>query len=347
MLQASDERHSIDALTLTPGRSHRSRLHVLEHVDGSSLEIPYWVIRGSTGGPTLYLGAGIHGDEINGVDVVARLARELDGDGLHGTVILVPAQNPAALQVRHRYPVGHLLKSPLDQSPADPWSSFPGDAEGNMASLIAHALLTGLMRHADYYIDIHTPTTGGRYAPFAFLPPPSTGAMAAEAEALAKAFGADFILATESGVYVQATNPHVVMARRGSVALGIEVGEGGQVDPAVTARALRGLRNVMRTIGMLDGEPETFGRRMVIESMTIVRAHRGGLPQRRVELNDDVRQGDVVATVMDLFGETVETIAAPHDGPIVRIATFPALSAGERVVQLGVARGTGTVEAPA
>jgi hypothetical protein len=101
----------------------------------------------------------------------------------------------------------------------------------------------------------------------------------------------------------------------------------------------------MRTIGMLDGAPEAFGRGMVIESMTVVRAHRGGLPQRKVELNDDVKQGDVLATVMDLFGHTVETIVAPHDGPIVRIATFPAISAGERVVQLGVAHGSQSIEA--
>ena len=118
-------------------------------------------------------------------------------------------------QAQHRVFVGHYLKSPLDQSPNDPWISFPGDANGNMAAQLAHFLFDRLMRHADYLIDIHTPTTGGRYAPFAFLPPPDAGAAAVAAEAMAKAFGVDYILSTDQGLYVSEQSPHVVLARRG------------------------------------------------------------------------------------------------------------------------------------
>src|SRR5258705_133987 len=77
-------------------------------------------------------------------------ARGLDLAALSGTVLMVPAQNPLALQAQHRVFVGHYLKSPLDQSPNDPWISFPGDADGNMAAQLAHALFDRLMRHADY-----------------------------------------------------------------------------------------------------------------------------------------------------------------------------------------------------
>ena len=81
-----------------------------------------------------------------------------------------------------------------------------------------------------YLIDIHTPTTGGRYAPFAFLPPPDAGAPAEAAEAMAKAFGADYILSTTEGLYVSEQSPHVVMARRGATAMGVELGEGGRLE---------------------------------------------------------------------------------------------------------------------
>ena len=334
----SDKKLEIPGIRLVRGERAQTRMRVLELADGSPVELPVVALRGAKPGPVFYLGAAFHGDEINGVELVNRLARSLDLRALKGTIVAVPVQNPLAFRVQHRYFVGHLIKSPLDQSPADPWVSFPGDADGNMAALIAHALFANLMGGADYLVDVHTPTTGGRYAPFAFLPPPSLGAVAAEAEEMAKAFGADFILATEQGIYVHEQSPHVVMAKRGAVAMGIELGEGGRVEGEVTKRGLDGLMNLLRRIGMLEDGAAKLGRRMVISSMTIVRAHRGGLLERKVELNEEVAKGQLLATVSDVFGEIVERIAAPHAAPVVRITTFPVVSAGERVVQLGVPR---------
>ncbi|MFI4988967.1 MAG: succinylglutamate desuccinylase/aspartoacylase family protein [Alphaproteobacteria bacterium] len=334
----SDRKLEIEGLTLARGERAERRMRVLELADGSWIELPVVALRGAKPGPVFYLGAAFHGDEVNGVELVQRFARTLDLRELRGTIVMVPVQNPLAFQVQHRYFLGHFIKSPLDQSPADPWVSFPGDADGNMAGLLAWALFDKLMQHADYLIDIHTPTTGGRYAPFAFLPPPRIGDAAREAEALATAFGADFILSTEQGIYVHEQTPHVVMAKRGAVAMGIEVGEGGRLEPAVTERGLQGLANVFRTIGMLGGVGRASGRRMVISAMTVIRARRGGILHLKVALNQEVAAGAVVATITNMFGEVVEEIAAPHAGPVVRIATFPVVSAGERVVQLGVPR---------
>jgi predicted deacylase len=335
---ASDEAFRLEGVELVRGRRAETRLRTLELADGSWVELPVIVLRGAQPGPVFYLGAAFHGDEVNGVEIASRFAGEVDLGSLCGTVIVVPAQNPLALQAQHRYFVGHFLKSPLDQSPADPWVSFPGDPDGNIAAQIAARLYTALMRHAHYLIDIHTPTTGGRYAPFAFLPPPDAGAPAEAAEAMAKTFGADFILSTREGLYVSEQSPHVVMARRGATAMGVELGEGGRLESEITEQGMRGLRNVFRKIGMLPGEVEGFGRNHVISSMRVIRAKRGGLVHRRVELNDEVREGDVVATITNIFGERTEEIRAPISGPVVRIATFPIVSAGERLIQLGVPR---------
>jgi predicted deacylase len=231
-----------------------------------------------------------------------------------------------------------MLKSPMDQSPSDVHTSFPGESTGNAAALIAYILFEKLMRQADCIIDIHTPTTGGRYAPFAFLPPTRCGEIVQDAETLARAFGADFILANDKGMYVHDKQPHVVAAERGIVAYGVELGEGGRLDPSEVDRGVRGILNVCRALSMLAGEVESFGRRMVIRTMTIIRAQRGGLLTLRVGLGDEVLTGQVVATVTNVFGETTEEIRAPHAGPVVRIATFPIVSTGERVAQLGVPR---------
>jgi hypothetical protein len=334
----TDKHLEIEGVRLKRGELATKRIRTLELADGSVVELPLIVVRGASPGPVLYLGAAFHGDEINGVEIAFRLAREVEIQKLRGTILVVPVQNPMAFQVQHRYFIGHLIKSPLDQSPADPWVSLPGDKNGNIASRIAHTLFQNLMQHSDYMIDIHTPTTGGRYAPFAFLPPTRCGVIVEQSEALAKAFGADFILATNEGVYVQDTNPHTVMAHRGKVALGLELGEGGRIEPDMVERGLQGLYNVLRHVGMLAGAVESFGRRMVITSMPVIRATRGGLHHRHVELNQDLEEGQLVSTIIDVFGQVAEEIRAPLAGPVVRVSTFPLVSEGERVCQLGIER---------
>ncbi len=339
MIRTVDDRQlAIPGLNLARGERAQTRMRVAELPEGTWVELPVMAIRGSQPGPVLYLGAAFHGDEVAGVEIVGRLASQIEPSSLRGTLLVVPVQNPLAFQVQHRYFIGHMLKSPMDQNPADPWASFPGDPNGNLAALIAHALFDRLMCHAQYMIDVHTPTTGGCYAPFAFLPPTRCGASVAEAEALATVFGADYILANDKGMYVGDKNPHTILGERGIPAFGVEIGEGGRIDEADVTRGLKGLKNVLRHVGMLPGNVEAFGRRLVIRTMEIIRATRGGLLHLHVGLNDDVRQGQTVATVVNPFGEIVEEIRSRHAGPVVRIATLPIVSSGERVVQIGVRR---------
>ena len=89
---------------------------------------------------------------------------------------------------------------------------------------------------------------------------------------------------------------------------------------------------------MLPGPVDRFGRNEVIRSMHVIRAKRGGLVHLKTKLLDQVREGDVIATITSIFGEITEEIRAPISGPIVRIATFPIVSAGERLIQIGVPR---------
>lgn len=334
----TDTQLEIEGLRLARGSRESKRIRVAELPEGTWVELPLMVIRGAHPGPVLYLGAAFHGDEVAGVEVVAQVAAQTDPASLRGTLLLVPVQNPLAFQVQHRFFVGHMLKSPMDQNPADPWASFPGDRGGNLAALIAHVLFDQLMRHCHYMIDVHTPTTGGRYAPFAFLPPTRCGDTVREAEGLASAFGADYILANDKGMYVGDKNPHTILGERGVPAFGVEIGEGGRVDEKDVARGLRGVNNVLKKIGMLAGEPETFGRRLVISTMDVIRASRGGLLHLEAKLNDQVEKGQRVATVVNPFGDIVEHIRAKNAGPVVRVATMPIVSTGERVLQLGVKR---------
>ena len=337
-MMLDDTMHEFAGLRVDRGERSQKRIRVAELADGSWVELPLMVVRGAKPGPIAYIGAAFHGDEAAGVEIVGRLLAQLDPHALRGTLLAVPVQNPLAFQVQHRYFVGHMLRSPMDQNPADPWASFPGDANGNLAALIAHALFEQLMRHAHFMIDIHTPTTGGRYAPFAFLPSTRCGAVVAQAEKLARAFGADYILANDKGMYVGDKNPHTVLAERGITAIGVEIGEGGRLEAADVEIGVRGLLNALKHMAMLAGSPQSFGRQVVIRTMEVTRATRGGLLHLHVKLNDDIEQGQHVATVINPFGDVVEEIHAQRSGPLVRIATHPIVSSGERVIQVGVRR---------
>ena len=139
-------------------------------------------------------------------------------------------------------------------------------------------------------------------------------------------------------MYVGDKNPHTVAAERGITAIGVEIGEGGRLDEADVDIGVRGLLNALKHMGMLAGEPESFGRQLVIRTMDVTRASRGGILHLHVKLNDDIDQGQHVASVINPFGEVVEQIHTRSSGPVVRIATAPIVSSGERVVQVGVRR---------
>lgn len=321
-----------------PGSRHTGFIRAIQLADGSWVDFPLIIVAGANPGPTFYVGAAIHGDEINGIEIVNQVAAQVDPKALAGTILAVPVQNPLGLRNQHRFPLGQLLKSPLDQSPADMWASFPGNPEGNTTELMTSILYEQVISHAEVLLDIHTPTTGGRYAPFAFLPPSRFGVLARRAEELARAFGVDFILDAEQGIYVSDGTPHVVLTTKGAVGFGVELGEGGRLEAEPVERGVRGLTNLLCFLRMLPGPVESFGRQTVIRRMTPVRCRHGGLLHLETELGSELAAGQPIATITNVFGEVVETIRAPHAGPLVRITTFPTVTSGERVAQIGVLR---------
>ena len=113
----------VAGIAVPAGTQVRSSLDLTEMPDGSLVRLPLALIHGARSGPTLYLGAAIHGDEANGVAIVARVLASVDPATLTGRLVCVPVQSPLAFQVDHRVPVGLYLKTPLDQAPIDPWTA--------------------------------------------------------------------------------------------------------------------------------------------------------------------------------------------------------------------------------
>lgn len=325
----------IAGLSVAPGTRQRHEIELVELADGTKVRIPLDIIHGGEPGPRLYLGAAIHGDEVDGVAILFRALADIDPAALRGSVICVPVQHPLSFHADHRLPISQFMKSPLDQAPADAWACFPGEADGNLAQILA-ATLFDMIKGCDWAVDIHTPTRGGRYVPIAILPHPNLGESHAKAEEMAHAFGSGWIMRTDSGFYVADGILCVEATRAGVPSFTFETGEGGRLEEEVIDEGAGFIRNVMKWLGMIDGDPAPAAQTHVMREFLGLRAQRGGLLLNKKNLGDLVKKGDLLCSIVDIYGDEVEQIIAPEDGVFVRTTTLSTVSRGERAATLGL-----------
>lgn len=324
----------IGSVEVERGEKKTGFIESLELADGSMVRTSFTVVNGRKKGKKVYLGAGIHGDEVIGVEIIRRLLSNLSPELLTGSIIAVPIQNPLAYQIGHRFAAGHLLRSPLDLMPIDMWTSFPGDRNGNPIQIMTAHLFNELMSSADFVLDIHTPTTGGRYAPFCFLPRSDLGSLN-DCERLARAFGTKFVLRANRGMYVQDGTLHTENFRVGKPSIGMELGEGNRMEESLVSEGLRGLLNVLKELGMIEGKAMS-DEQIVLKDLTFVRAPRSGVLHMKVKEGDKVRKGDKIAVLANPVTGEEHVVKSPVGGYSLRVTTFPTVTMGERVANIGV-----------
>ena len=324
----------IAGLAAAPGARVRGKVRLAELADGAPVEVPVLLLNGAAPGPRLYLGAAIHGDEVNGIAILSEALRGLDLQRLRGQIVCVPVQHPLALYADHRLPLAQFVKSPLDQAPADAWTCFPGSADGNLAQQLAH-LLFGLIRECDYLIDIHTPTRGGRYVPIAILPHEDLDGDG-RIMRLAKGLGNGWIMRSSNDFYVARGILCVEAARIGVPGFTFEIGEGGRLEPEVVEKGRDCILNALQSLEMMEIDRKEPAETHVMKEFVGLRAKHGGLLYNHKALGDAVKQGDLLASVVDVYGDEVERVLAPQDGFAVRLTTLSTVSTGDRVATLGI-----------
>ena len=322
-------------LTAAPGAGVRGQMDLVELADGTPVRFPLVLVNGARPGPRLYLGAAIHGDEVNGIAILAKVIAAIDPARLAGSIVCVPVQHPLAFYADHRFPVSQFMKSPLDQAPIDAWTVFPGDLKGNLAQIVA-AKLFALIRECSCAIDLHTPTRGGRYVPIAILPSMRLGAAAERALWLAEQCATGFIVRGERGMYVSRGISCVEATAAGVPAFTFEIGEGGRLEQSVTDEGARCITNALIGLGMIEGERKLPPVSHMMSDFLGLRASRGGLLRTEVELGAVVAKDQVLATIVDIWGDAAETIRAPVAGVFVRSTTLSNVSTGERAATLGL-----------
>jgi len=278
--------------------------------EASYLNMPVYVARGAAAGPTFCMTAGIHGDELNGVEVARRAFSNVDVKNLKGTVIALPAINAEGVRSGNRY-----LSDRRDLNRA-----FPGSTGGSIAKLIAHRVFTEVLAHCDALVDLHTASNDRENLPQirADISDPKTRALAVH-------FG--------TGIVINGAGPEGSLrreaARAGIPSIIYEAGAPDRFQEDEIIRGVRGIASVMAHLGMTEAPQSEIPESRVYERSRWIRVPRGngGFFFPVAKLGDVVKKGTVLGNIIDPFTDEIRTVASSIDGEVIGIAfSRPVLS---------------------
>ena len=298
------------------GECSNVKLAVSESYSGISLRIPIQIQRATQDGPVVFVTAALHGDELNGTGAIREWIRDESVKLDRGALILVPILNLLAFDRHSRY-----LPDRRDLN-----RCFPGTPDGSLAARMANQIFEEIVSRSDFGIDLHTASV--RRTNYPHVRCDFTDPLARD---VAFAFGSEFVLNTPGPKGALRREA----CRAGCSTIIMEGGEVWKVEPAIVQTALRGIKNVLVSLNMIDGEIETPPTQITIERSKWIRADRGGFLQFHVQPGQIVEQGQPLASNTDLLGSEQSVLVAPFDGVIIGMTTLPAISPGEPLCLVG------------
>jgi uncharacterized protein len=312
----------IDDVCAQAGAMARGFVVFDESAAGTLVRAPVILINGGEVGPTLVVTSGVHGDDLNTVPMTWRVAEQVDPAALRGQIILVPVVNPVAFEAG-----SHL-------TPADNATPLvPGDPNGTISQRIGHNLYQKILLRADYLIDMHGGSKRSTLAALAGVDGGADPATVEKATAMAEAFDPDLVIIMAPKGDGPPGGMFQVSSRRGAPGLIIGMGQMG-FNESDTTRGARGVLNVLKYVGMLSGEPERLANPRRTGSELYHHTPYGGGFIPAVHAAQPVSEGDVLGTVLNIFGEFVGEVRAQTTGLVAAIRFYPVVSAGEWVASV-------------
>lgn len=302
----------IGGVSVAPGERKRIRLDASKLYDFTDMSMPIEVIRGKKDGPTLFVSAAVHGDEINGVEIIRRLLARKALKSIKGTLIAVPIVNVFGFNTNSRY-----LPDRRDLN-----RSFPGSENGSLTGQLAHTFMHEVIEKCTHGIDLHTAAIHRTNLPQirACLDDPETAQMA-------NAFNVPVVLHSElrDGSLREAARALNIPT------LLFEGGEALRFNEKTIKSGLNGVLAVMREIGMLRPLKSKSASHNVFiaRSSHWLRAPHSGILSTKVNLGERVKKGKVLGILSDPFGSEKHEIIARRTGIIIGMATLPLLNRGE------------------
>ena len=314
-----------------PGERARGWLTIGE-TPGGPLRVPLVIINGREDGPALCLTAGVHATEYAPIDAAIRLLQTIQPDTLRGVVIVVPVTNMRMFEHRTGF------VSPLDGLNLN--RIAPGRPDGSITEILADVLLREVIGAAEYHIDLHAGDLGEVLLPFAGYALTGRPDLDRKGEALARAFTPWLIsLAPPHGSIPPFPGSlNYSASRNGVVSILAECGGNGTLEEGDVQTHVTGVQNIETPISeyyscFLPERRNSRRPRVAARDRIVVRAGRSGLLRTLVRIGDEIRAGQEVAEIRDVFGDVVERVSAPGAGIAGLIWSHKVVNTGDPIVR--------------
>lgn len=321
-----NELFEIGGTKVAPGTCAKIAIPISDLSAGMQANLEIRVFHGTRAGPTIFVSAAIHGDEIIGTEIIRRVMKKLKPSRLAGTIIFVPVVNMFGFITHSRY-----LPDRRDLN-----RSFPGTERGSLASQLANIFSTEVIGHCSLGIDIHSAALH-RYN----LPQIRIASGNAELKELAMEFGAPVVIEAD----LRPGSLRAMAKEAGVDMLLMEAGEALRFDEFSVLTGVNGILRVLKKLEMI--ETKRLGKRGAPSAQTTktawLRASKGGICRLITPSGKQVHKGDIVAYVSDIFGEGEEEIISPVDGIVIGHSNLPVVNQGDALLHIAQVRVFDTV----
>jgi len=327
--RASDKRAPFEfgGVSIAPGSSETVDLPISRLSTHTEVSMPVRILHGAKYGPTLFVSAAIHGDEIIGVEMIRRLLKNISAKRLHGTLLAVPVVNAFGFIAHNRY-----LPDRRDLNRV-----FPGSARGSLAAQLANVFTTEIVSRSDYGIDLHSAGMNRENLPQIRVSPGNE-----RADELADVFGAPAIIKSP----LRDGSLRKTADDAGCTMLLMESGEALRFDEFAIRIGVRGILRVMAHLGMgIRKQPAAAASSVRSDGSRWVRAEEGGIFRAMRKTGDMVEEGEQIGAISDPFGDMEIEVLAPLTGLIIGRSVMPIVNQGDALMHIARVVRPGTADA--
>lgn len=301
-------------------------LKMIDNGMSQSVYVPVIIAKGTSKGPVLGLTAAIHGNELNGIEVIRKTIEDIDIETLRGTIIAIPGLNATSIPLHQRR---YFDDEDLNRN-------FPGKQTGTRTQQFVWQINEKILPHLDYLIDMHT-ASFGRENTFYVRADLSHEKMSK----MASLHNADIILSSKGAPSTGdlSSNKRTMRAEamlKGIPSITVEYGNPQVFQPELIERGKQGIENIMSWLGMHQ-RPISSGKKAVLcEKSYWIYIENGGYLEVMAQLNQEVKKDELIAVLRNPFGDVIKEYTCPEDGIVIGRSSNPINMSGGRIIHLGI-----------